>query len=191
MSAEPPRLPPGQDLVTGWPVLHAGDVPSFDPAAWDFRITGAVENPVRLTWADLRALPKVAITADFHCVTSWSRYDNAWEGVSFRTLAELARPKPEAKFVMAVCEGDYETNLLLEALMRDNVLCAYRHDRRELQPAHGGPLRLVVPDLYAWKSAKWLRRLDFMTRDRRGYWEVRGYHNDADPWKEQRYSDEE
>jgi DMSO/TMAO reductase YedYZ molybdopterin-dependent catalytic subunit len=185
------RLPPGQTLVTNFPVLSYGPTPRFNPAKWDFRMMGLVERPLRFSWEEFRALPRTRQVADFHCVTTWSRYDNQWEGVKTRALAETAGLKPEAKFVVVLCDGGYTTNLPLDEFLDDDVLLAYRHDGKDLEPDHGWPLRLVVPKLYAWKSAKWVRAIEFTARDRRGFWEVRGYHNHGDPWTEERYSFEE
>ncbi len=181
------RLPPGQSLTLKWPVLHAGSVPTFDPAHWDFEVRGLVENPFRLTWDEFQALPRTKIQADFHCVTSWSKFDNEWEGVPFPVIAEKARPKPEARFVMVLAENNYTANVPLEDLMRDDVLFADRHAPEPLDPEHGAPLRLIVPHLYAWKSAKWVRGLDFIAEDKPGYWEQFGYHMYGDPFREQRF----
>ena len=184
-----PRLPPGQHTTAGWPRLDLGIVPRFDPKTWTLRIDGEVETPATLTWEQYLALPRVAITADFHCVTAWTRFDNRWEGVSFRTVADLVHPKPEAKYVVLTsADAGYTTNLPLAALLDDDVVLADRHDGRALPAEHGGPMRLVVPKRYAWKSAKWLRQITFLERDEPGYWEVRGYSNTADPWTEDRYS---
>lgn len=185
------RLPPGQKLAKGWPVLHYGPVPAFDPKSWDFRVWGDVESPVTLSYDEVRGLAPVRVSADFHCVTKFSVLDNEWEGVSFRTVAELVRPKPSARHVMAHCEYGYEANLPLDALMDDDVLLAWARNGEPLTAEHGYPLRLVVPKRYAWKSAKWIRGLEFMARERRGFWEERGYHNEADPWREERYSYQE
>jgi DMSO/TMAO reductase YedYZ molybdopterin-dependent catalytic subunit len=185
------RLPPGQTLVTNFPVLSYGPTPRFNPAKWDFRMMGLVERPLRFSWEEFRALPRTRQVADFHCVTTWSRYDNQWEGVKTRALAAAAGFKPDAKFVVVLCDGGYTTNLPLDEFLDDDVLLAYRHDGKDLEPDHGWPLRLVVPKLYAWKSAKWVRAIEFTARDRRGFWEVRGYHNHGDPWTEERYSFEE
>ena len=185
--AEQGRLPPGQSLTLKWPVLHEGRIPRFDPDQWDFRVAGLVENPMRLTWQEFERLPKVKTRADFHCVTTWSKMDNEWEGVPFRTIAEMVRPKPEARHVMVQADAGYTTNVPLPDLMRDNVLFATAHAPEPLTAEHGHPLRLVVPHLYAWKSAKWVRGLDFLDRDRAGYWEKVGYHMYGDPFREQRY----
>ena len=193
MKVEPhaERLPPGQRIAKGWPVLHYGPLPSFDEETWDFKIWGAVENPSLLSYSKLRSLPQVRVKADFHCVTKFSVLENEWEGVSFRQLVELARPKPEARFVMAHCEYGYEANLPFEVLLEEDVLLAWGCNGELLTVEHGFPLRLVVPSRYAWKSAKWVRGLEFMSSDRRGFWEQRGYHNNADPWEEERYSYQE
>jgi DMSO/TMAO reductase YedYZ molybdopterin-dependent catalytic subunit len=185
------RLPPGQTLVTNFPVLSYGPTPRFNPAKWDFRVGGLVERPLRFTWDEFRALNQSSQVSDFHCVTSWSRYDNRWDGVKVRDLAVMAGLKPEAKFVFVLCDGGYTTNISLQEFLDDDVILAYRHDGKELEPDHGGPLRLVVPKLYAWKSAKWVRMIEFGGKDRRGFWEVRGYHNHGDPWAEERYSFQE
>lgn len=181
------RLPPGQSLTLKWPVLHYSSVPGFDPAAWDFRTAGLVENPLRLSWAQFLALPKVEVTADFHCVTRWSRFDNHWEGVAFRAICEMTRPRNNTTHVMVHCGEGYTTNAPLEDLMEGNVLFAWKHDGEPLAPEHGGPLRLVAPKLYGWKSAKWVRGLEFMPHDRPGFWEQNGYHIYGDPFKEQRF----
>jgi DMSO/TMAO reductase YedYZ molybdopterin-dependent catalytic subunit len=185
------RLPPGQTLVTNFPVLSYGPTPRVNPAKWDFRVIGAVERPLRFNFEEFHALPRASQVSDFHCVTSWSRYDNHWEGVKTRTLAAIATVKPDAKFALVLCDGGYTTNLPLDEFLDDDAILAYRHDAKDLEPDHGWPLRLVVPNLYAWKSAKWVRAIEFSPRDRRGFWEVRGYHNHGGPCKEERYSFEE
>jgi DMSO/TMAO reductase YedYZ molybdopterin-dependent catalytic subunit len=185
--AEAGRLPPHQSLTLKWPVLHYGSVPVFDPAKWEFQIRGLVEQPLRLTWDDFQKLPRIQTTSDFHCVTRWSRFDNAWTGVSFREVMKLARPKPEAKFVLVHGEQGYTANVPLADLDRDNVLFATHHDGKPLDPDHGFPLRLIVPHLYAWKSVKWVRGLEFLDRDLAGFWEQNGYHMYGDPFKEQRF----
>ena len=182
------RLPPGQSLTLKWPVLHVGAVPKFDPGTWRFAVTGRVERPFELSWEEFRSLPRVRVEADFHCVTTWSKFDNVWEGVSVRTLVERARPEPEARFVIQHCEGGYTTNTPLEDLLRRNVLLADTHRPEPLTPEHGGPLRMIVPHLYAWKSGKWIRELEFADSDRAGFWEERGYHMYGDPAHEQRFS---
>ena len=181
------RLPPGQSATLKWPVLHYANVPAFDSKVWLFETCGLVERPVSLDWGAFLELPKTEITSDFHCVTRWSRFDNRWEGVSFRTIHGLTRPKPEARHVLVNCSEGYTTNVPLADLLEANVLLAYQHDGEPLPAEHGGPLRLVVPRLYAWKSAKWVRGLEFMPQDRPGFWEQNGYHRHGDPWKEQRH----
>ncbi len=187
------RLPPGQRLVKGWPVLHEGDVPSFDATSWRLEVWGAVAQPVSLSWDELGALPHIEVTRDFHCVTTWSRYDNRWSGVPVSALLGLARPTAEASHVLVHCYDGlgYTTNLALDDLARPDNLFATHHDGSPLTSERGGPVRLVVHHLYAWKSAKWVRGLELLTLDKRGYWEERGYHNRADPWLEERYSYQE
>ena len=185
------RLPPGQTLTDKFPVLSYGPTPRFDRAKWDFRVVGLVEPQLRFDYAEFHALPQSRQVSDFHCVTTWSRFDNAWEGVKVRELMRLVTLASQVRFVIVHCDGGYTTNLSLEEFLGDDVILAHRHDGRDLEPDHGWPLRLVVPKLYAWKSAKWVRALEFCDRDRRGFWEVRGYHNHADPWREERYSFQE
>ncbi len=188
------RLPPGQSLTLKWPVLHEGEVPRFDPATWDFRVGGLVEHPLTLSWPEFTALPRVEVTSDFHCVTRWSTFDNHWEGVPVRAVLERVRPRPEVTHVM-VCghNGEarygYTTNLPLADFDRAENLLVLRHDSHDLAPEHGGPLRLVVPHLYAWKSAKWVRGLIFMDADKPGYWERAGYHMRGDPFREERFGE--
>ncbi|HEX4209583.1 MAG TPA: sulfite oxidase-like oxidoreductase [Candidatus Binataceae bacterium] len=186
-----PRLPPGQFLTTNFPVLSYGPTPRFNPAKWDFKLIGLVEPELRFTWAEFRALKRTTQVADFHCVTTWSRYDNRWEGVKVRDLMALVKLDQRAQYVFVRCDGGYSTNLPLAAFLDDDVMLAWGHDGRDLEPDHGFPLRLVVPKLYAWKSAKWVRSIEFAINDQRGFWEVRGYHNHADPWSEERYSFQE
>ena len=185
------RVPPGQFLVEKFPVLSYGPTPRFDPATWEFRLFGLVEKPVRLNYQQFRVLPKTQLMADFHCVTTWSRLDNVWEGVSAQLVVNLVRPNPEACWVLIHCNGGYTTNLSLADFLDDDVIFAQRHDGQDIDPDHGWPLRLVVPKLYAWKSAKWVCGVEFLAEDRRGFWEVRGYHKRGDPWAEERYSDQE
>jgi DMSO/TMAO reductase YedYZ molybdopterin-dependent catalytic subunit len=185
------RVPPGQRLVKTWPVLHFGPVPEFDEAVWDFKVSGLVEEPFTLTYRELKGLGATDVEADMHCVTGWSTLDNTWTGVPFRVLAEKARVKPEAKWVIANCEYGYTSDLSLDAMMDDDVLVAWAHDGQDLTPDHGYPLRLVVPKRYAWKSAKWLRGLEFTAHNVRGFGETRGYHIHGDPWREERYGYQE
>ena len=186
-----PRIPPGQRLVKTWPVLHFGSIPAFDGSEWNLDVSGLVEHPFTLTYQELRDLPNLHVDADMHCVTGWTTLDNTWEGVSFRTIVERARPRPEAKWVIAHCAQGYTSNLSLAAMVDDDVLLAWRNHDEDLTPEHGWPLRLVVPKRYAWKSAKWLTGLEFSDRNRRGFWEVRGYHVHAEPFGEERYSYQE
>jgi DMSO/TMAO reductase YedYZ molybdopterin-dependent catalytic subunit len=185
---DPARLPPGQYLTEKWPVLHAGTVPRTDLATWDFKISGEVAEPLTLTYDELQALPQTEITIDIHCVTRWSRFDTSFRGVHWRELAALVRPKPSARFVLAQAEQGFTANIPLEALEDDKSLIAWEADGAPLEAEHGWPLRLVVPSRYFWKSAKWLRGLELLSADQPGFWERYGYHNDADYWKEQRYS---
>jgi len=182
------RLPPGQSLTLKWPVLHYGSIPRFDPTKWDFKISGQVEQPLRLTWEEFRALPETETTSDFHCVTRWSRLDNRWKGVLFTDVLKLVKPKPEAQFALILAEEGYTANVPLADLQRPNVLFAFDHDGESLAAEHGGPLRLIVPHLYGWKSVKWVRGLLLLGQDRLGFWERNGYHAYGDPWREQRYS---
>jgi DMSO/TMAO reductase YedYZ molybdopterin-dependent catalytic subunit len=184
---DPSRLPPGQYLTDKWPVLHAGTVPRVDLATWELRVWGEVENPIHLGWDELKALPATEVTVDIHCVTRWSRFDATFKGVHWRALADLARPRPSARFVVAHAEQGYTANVPLAALEDDDALIAYEADGEALTPDHGGPVRLVVPSRYFWKSAKWLRGLELLDHDEPGFWERYGYHNDADFRKEERY----
>jgi DMSO/TMAO reductase YedYZ molybdopterin-dependent catalytic subunit len=181
------RLPPGQYATEKWPVLHYGSVPKFDQASWDFRISGLVEEPVRLTYNEFMALPKKTVTRDVHCVTRWSMFDSEWEGVPFLEVMKLVKVQPEAQVVIVHAENNYTTNLPLPDVMRDDVLFVYRRNGEDIAPEHGWPLRLFVPHLYFWKSAKWVRGLELVTEDRPGFWEGYGYHMRGDPWKEERY----
>lgn len=197
--AQAGRLPPGQALTQKFPVLHYGPVPRFNPAVWDFRAWGEVEQEARWTWNQFQGLPRTRITMDIHCVTRWSKFDTLWEGISVRVLVEqgLIRPKPTARFVMQHAEYGFTANLPLEVVLADNFLLATHFNGQPLSAEHGYPLRGVVGYLpgredlatpYFWKGAKWLRSLEFMTQDRLGFWEQAGYHNEADAWKEQRLS---
>lgn len=182
------RIPPGQHLTRGWPVLHEETIPRFDPQTWRFRASGAVEEETEWTWDEFRALPSERIDSDFHCVTGWSKLDNRWEGVPFREIAALVRPLPEARHCLVRAPSGYMANTPLDVLMGGDVLFAWGHNGEPLEPKHGGPLRLVVPKRYGWKSVKWAVGLEFSEQDIRGFWEVRGYHNNAEPWAEERYS---
>jgi DMSO/TMAO reductase YedYZ molybdopterin-dependent catalytic subunit len=184
------RIPPGQVQTEKFPVLHTGPIPEFDPAKWELRVFGAVDRPLRFTWDEWAAIPRVASRSDFHCVTRWSRLDNAWEGVALEELLRRAGVRRGARHVIFHGAWDYTANVTLEDARRDGVLLATHHDGAPLTPEHGGPLRSVVPHLYAWKSTKWLRAVELSAVDKPGYWEVRGYANRGDPWKEERYSDD-
>jgi len=184
---DPARLPPGQYLTEKWPVLHAGSVPKIDLATWDFRVWGQVENPITLTWEELQRLPSTEVTVDIHCVTRWSRFETRFRGVHWRALAQLVRPRPTARYVVAHAEQDFTANVPLAAIEDEDALIAYEADGEPLAPEHGWPLRLVVPSRYFWKSAKWLRGLELLSTDRPGFWERYGYHNNADFTREERY----
>jgi DMSO/TMAO reductase YedYZ molybdopterin-dependent catalytic subunit len=181
------RLPPGQSLTLKWPVLHYGSVPRFDPERWDFRVYGMVEAPVRWSWAEFNKLPKVKRHSDFHCVTRWSRFDNDWEGVSFREVLAHVKLKSGVSHVLVHAEQGYTANVPLADLDREEVLFATHHDGEPLSTDHGYPLRLIVPHLYAWKSVKWVRGIEFLDHDEAGFWERNGYHMYGDPFEEQRF----
>jgi DMSO/TMAO reductase YedYZ molybdopterin-dependent catalytic subunit len=182
------RVPPGQFLTEKFPVLHYGSVPVYkDLNNWDFRIFGLVEEPLRLSWKELMALPSVEQTVDIHCVTRWSKLDTTWRGVPWRELAERIKVKPEATHVMAHCEYGFTANVGLDVLDDDDTMLAYEYDGEPLTPEHGYPLRLLVPKKYFWKSAKWLRGIEFMAADKPGFWERNGYHMEGDPWREERF----
>ncbi|MHB8959654.1 MAG: sulfite oxidase-like oxidoreductase [Candidatus Limnocylindrales bacterium] len=182
------RVPPGQYLTEKFPVLHYGSVPKVDLAAWDFRVFGEVDNPFRLTWAEFQALPRTSLTADIHCVTRWSKLDTHWEGVPIRAILERAQVRPSAAHVVGHAEQGYTANVPLSVLDDDDVILADTYEGAPLTPEHGWPLRLIVPKRYFWKGPKWLRGLEFLTHDQPGFWERYGYHNDADPWAEERFS---
>lgn len=186
-AAEEGRLPPGQSITLKFPVLHYGPVPPFNKDTWTLRAFGLVDEEKVWTWDEFMQLPTTKVKTDIHCVTRWSKLDTEWEGVLFRDFVERVGVKPEAKFVIAHCEYGFTTNTPLEAMLDDDVLLAYRYDGKPLEPDHGFPLRTFVPKRYFWKSAKWLRGIEFTDVDRPGFWEQAGYHNDADPWKEQRF----
>ncbi len=183
------RLPPGQHLVRDWPVLDLGIHPRMDPAHWTLRVFGAVEEALTWDWPAYRAQQQAREVSDIHCVTTWSRYDNAWDGVSTRTLLDAVRPLASAAFVVLHGQDGYVTNLLLADFAARDALLAHSWEDQPLTVEHGGPVRLVVPHLYLWKSAKWLQRIEFVTADKPGFWETRGYHDRGDPWAEQRYSE--
>lgn len=184
------KLPPGQSLTDKFPILHEGDVPQYNMEEWTLQITGEVEEPRTFTYEELLALPTAAVNCDIHCVTRWSKFDTTWEGILFRDFLKLLKVKPEAKYVMFHADPDYDTNVPIEDLLRDDVLLAYRFNGEPLTEKHGWPLRTVVPHRYFWKSAKWLRKIEFMKEDRPGFWERNGFHNEADPFKEERFSGE-
>jgi DMSO/TMAO reductase YedYZ molybdopterin-dependent catalytic subunit len=190
-----PKLPVGQHEVKNWPVLDLGEQPNIPHDEWKLDVGGLVENPLSLNWHEFQALPQVDDISDFHCVTTWSRYDNHWRGVRFRTVAELAVPKDEAHFVL--CTGydfmpgsyiPYTVNLPLSRAVDDDVLLVHTWEGQPLPREHGGPVRMITPKLYAWKGAKWIRKIEFLANDRKGFWEVRGYSNSAEPWFNDRYS---
>jgi len=191
------RLPPGQILTEKFPVLHYGPIPPFDETTWDFRIFGEVESPLRMNWLEFSSLPRVGVHLDIHCVTRWSKFGTDWEGVPFQVLVdrELVRIKPNAKFVMQHAEYSFSANLPLDIILSDRFLLATHYNGQPITPEHGYPLRGVVGaipgtqserDVYLWKGAKWLRSLEFMTEDRKGFWEMVGYHHEGNVWKEQR-----
>jgi DMSO/TMAO reductase YedYZ molybdopterin-dependent catalytic subunit len=183
------RLPPGQKEVKNWPVLDLGVQPNIiAPRVWRLTIKGLVENPLALTLGEFMALPQEDFVSDIHCVTQWSRFDNHWRGVSARRLIELVKPKTEARHVIFHSYDGYTTNVKLEVFAEPNVLLAHSWEGKPLSREHGGPVRVVIPDWYFWKSAKWVTQIEFTADDRPGFWEVRGYHNEGDPWKEERYS---
>ena len=179
------RLPPGQYLERGFPVLSAGPTPHTSLDRWDFSILGSVDRPKRWTWDELRALPHESVTADIHCVTKWSKLDTHWEGVSVDTL--LAQVESEADYIIAFCDGDYTTNLPRDHVTDGKAWVALAYEGEPIPPEHGGPARLLVPHLYFWKSAKWVRGLRLVDEDEPGFWESLGYNNHGDPWKEERY----
>ena len=187
-NVDPKRIPPGQVLTKKWPVLHYGLVPKTDLARWDFQLAGLVEHPLLLTWTEFQALPRISVHCDIHCVTRWSRLDNTFEGVAFREIYDRVAPSPMAKFVLIHAENGFTSNVLLADLLQPNVLLADTHDGQPLPAEHGWPLRLVVPHLYFWKSAKWVRGYEFLATDQPGFWEQYGYHMRGDPWEEERYS---
>ncbi len=184
------RIPPGQSRTRKWPVLDASGPPRIDMDQWELRISGLVAEPVSFKWKEFLALPRVKVFSDFHCVTRWSRLGNVWEGVSTRTLLTLAGgAKPNAKFAIAHgYDRGFTTNMPLADLLAEDALVAITHDGEELTVAHGGPCRLIIPQLYAWKSAKWLSGIELLDHDESGFWESNGYHRRGDPWKEERYS---
>ena len=194
LSESPPelahRLPPGQNWTDRFPILHEGDVPNYDMAAWNLRLFGEIGDELTLSFDELMAMPQTEIRCDIHCVTRWSKADTTWKGVLVRDLFEQLNIKSDARYAMIHADQDYETNLPLSDLLGDQTLLAHTYDGEPLTRKHGGPLRLVVPHLYFWKSAKWVRGLEIMKQDRPGFWERNGFHNVAEPFKEQRFSEE-
>lgn len=182
------RLPPGQHVVKGWPVLDLGIRPDIQIDHWTLSVDGLVESPFTWTWQQFLEQPQVRLEADFHCVTTWSTFDNVWEGVSFRHLMQMARVQPAARFVYVRSHDDYTTNLPLDACDDEDVLLVRSWNGEPLTPEHGAPVRMLVPKRYAWKGAKWIKEIRFLDRDRLGYWEQRGYSNSALPWEEDRYA---
>lgn len=187
---ESDRLPPGQHLVNDWPVLDLGLQPMLPASRWRLDVDGAVGASVHWDWDAFIAQPQTREVTDIHCVTTWSRYDNEWEGLSTRDLLAIVEPKPEASHVVLHSYDGYTTNLTLEDFAAPDALLVHSWQGKPLTREHGGPVRLVVPHLYFWKSAKWLKRVEFVDANAPGFWEVRGYHDRGDPWKEQRYSDD-
>jgi len=181
------RIPPGQSETKKWPVLHHGSVPQVDLDKWTFKVDGLIEQPIELSYREFTSLPTIEVFADMHCVTKWSRLENTWEGVGIKTIIDRVRPKPEAKFVIVYAEQGWTTNVPVFDLTQNDVLFAWKNNGQEITPEHGWPLRLVVPRLYAWKSAKWITRMTFTDKDRPGFWESVGYHMHGDPWKEERF----
>ena len=184
------RTPPGQSLTSKWPVLHYGNVPKVDPRSpdWSLRIFGQCDAPYELTYDEIRQLPAIDVVCDMHCVTHWSRLDNVFTGVPLRSIIERAKPRPQARYVMCHSEAGFTVNVPLDEFVGDDCILAYQWDGKDLTPEHGWPLRGLVPKLYLWKSAKWIRHITFMDGDQPGYWEARGYHMRGDPWGEERYS---
>jgi DMSO/TMAO reductase YedYZ molybdopterin-dependent catalytic subunit len=181
------RLPPGQRRVDTWPILDIDVEPGVSTADWSLEVTGLVEAPLKWDWAAFQRQPQSDFLSDIHCVTAWSRFDNRWQGLATRDLLALVRPKPEARFVIQHSFDGYTTNVPLAAFADDDVLLAHAWEGAPLSLAHGGPVRLILPKLYLWKSAKWLAKLEFVAEDRAGFWEQRGYHMNGDPWTEERY----
>jgi DMSO/TMAO reductase YedYZ molybdopterin-dependent catalytic subunit len=182
------RLPPGQKLTDGFPVLDLGIKPYLPRDEWALKLDGYVERPMKFSWEQFVALPQVEDVSDFHCVTTWSKYDCRWGGVAFTTLYEIAQPKPEARYVHFTCYDGYTTNVPLDKCLDDDVLVATAFDGSPLTREHGGPARVIIPKLYAWKGAKFIHAINFLAEDKLGFWEIRGYSNTADPWTEDRYA---
>ncbi len=187
LGVDPARVPPGQYLTERFPVLTVGPNPKYDLGTWDLTVFGEVEREVTLSWDELNALPQHDVTLDIHCVTRWSKLDTTWTGVRVKDVLDLAELKPSGMHLMAYSDGGYTTNVPLDAVLGDDALLAHSYDGEPLEADHGAPLRLIVPRRYFWKSAKFLRKLEVMSKDRMGFWELNGYHNDADPWREERH----
>lgn len=183
-----PKNPPGQRIVENWPVLDLGVQPELDEDTWDLTISGLVKNPTMYTWEEFMALPQVDDVSDFHCVTTWSRLNNRWRGVRLSEIAERCEVRPEAKFVYIKAFDGYSTNLPLEEAMKYDVLLVHQWEEQPLTREHGGPVRMIIPQLYAWKGAKWIGEIEFRDHDELGFWEKRGYSNTAEPWLNDRYS---
>ncbi|MFL2627581.1 MAG: sulfite oxidase-like oxidoreductase [Dehalococcoidia bacterium] len=181
------RTPPGQKLTDKFPVLTYGDIPHIPLSEWTFTIDGLVNNKISYNWDEMMSREQTTLTKDFHCVTQWSRLDNLWEGIRLKDLVKEHNIKSNAKYVLIYSYGGYTTNLLSEVLLEDDVLLAHKHDGNPLTPEHGGPMRLIVPRLYAWKSAKWIKGINFIETEELGFWENLGYHSYGDPWQEQRF----
>ncbi len=187
LGVDPGRVPPGQYLTERFPVLTVGPNPKFDLSTWNFSVFGQVEREITLSWDELLALPQTEVTLDIHCVTRWSKLDTTWRGVAVREVLDLAGVRPEGTHLMAYSDGGYTTNMPLSAVLEEGALLAHTYENEPLEHDHGAPLRLIVPKRYFWKSAKFLRKLEVMSEDRMGFWELNGYHNDADPWREERH----
>jgi DMSO/TMAO reductase YedYZ molybdopterin-dependent catalytic subunit len=181
------KLPPGQSLTQKWPVLHVGSIPHFNPVGWDFYIWGLVKQPKHFTWEEFSALPMVEQVSDMHCVTRWSKFNSTFEGIPIAEVMKHVELSPEARYVMVHADPGYTTNLPVEELLADDVLVVRKYEGQPLTPEHGYPVRLLVPKLYLWKSAKWVRGLEFRAEDQPGFWEQYGYHNHGDPWTEERF----
>lgn len=181
------RVPPGQVVTNKFPVLQYGEIPNISLENWAFKTSGDVEKELTVAWNQFLELPKAEITADMHCVTKWSKLDNKWEGVRFKTIYDLTKPKTSAKYILAHSFDGYSANIPLNIALNNDVILAYKHDGQLLTAEHGKPVRLVVPKRYGWKSAKWITEIEFLNKDKRGYWEENGYHNNGDPWKNERF----
>jgi len=184
---DPNRLPPGQYLTDRFPVLHVGDVPTYAPGEWNLTVNGLVDKPFTLTFEELTALPSVTLTTDIHCVTKWSKFDTVWRGVKLKDLLDIAGIQPDATHVMGHAEYGYTANLPMEDALRDESMVVWEYEGEAIEPIHGGPVRLLVPNLYFWKSPKWLRGIELMNADKPGFWERNGYHMYGDPFLEQRH----